>query len=645
MQRGGFIPRSCACNCMGYTLAHTLQGRNRASPGGGTNSVADVADWKRSIACGEVSEAQIGQTVTLNGWVNRSRDQGGIVFIDLRDRTGIVQVAIDSGDAPAVAAQAERVRSEYCLSITGTVRRRPEGTENAELGTGTVEVAATRLDVLNAAKTPPFMIAVAHGSEGGVDEALRLKYRYLDLRRPAMYEKMRLRHDAIRYIREFMYGRGFLEIETPILTKSSPEGARDYLVPYRLEPGLFYALPQAPQQFKQLLMVAGMERYFQIAKCFRDESQRADRQPEFTQLDLEMSFVEQDDVLEVVEACYTEIIPRLSPKKMVTPFTRLTFDEAMARFGSDKPDLRYGLELKDAASVLQDTQFSVFQSALSGGGQVKLIRYPSGASLSRKEIDDLTLLAKSMGAKGLAYLLVTTEGVKSPIAKFLSEDEISGLVALAEAEPGDLIAFVADAPDVVAKVLDRLRREIATRQGLADPDTLHFAWVTDFPVFERDEDGAGWTFAHNPFAMPHAEDLEFLESDPARCRAYTYDLVCNGSEAASGSIRIHKRDIQERIFKMLGKSDDQIQAQFGHMLDAFDFGAPPHGGMAPGIDRLIMYLTDDDNVREVIAFPKSGGGFDPMMDAPSEVEGKQLRELGITVTRLPKRDDRKDDKP
>ena len=595
-----------------------------------------MAVWKRTVACGDISEALVGQTVTLNGWVNRNRDQGGIAFLDLRDRSGIVQIAVDGGDVPDALAVAERVRSEYCLSVHGVVRRRPEGTENANLKTGDFEVAATSIEILNAAKTPPFPIA----EDKDVDEGLRLKYRYLDLRRPVMHDKIRLRHDVIRLIREFMYGRGFLEIETPVLTKSSPEGARDYLVPYRLQPGLFYALPQAPQQFKQLLMVAGMERYFQIAKCFRDESQRADRQPEFTQLDLEMSFVEQDDVLEVVESLYTEIIPQVSSKTVVTPFTRLTYDEAMARYGSDKPDLRYGLELKDAAPVLQNTQFSVFQSALSSGGQVKLIRYPQGASLSRKEIDDLTVLAKSMGAKGLAYLLVTDEGVKSPIAKFLTEDEIAGLVALAEARPGDLIAFVADKPETVAKVLDRLRREIATRQKLADPNTLHFAWVTDFPVFEWDEDSEQWTFAHNPFAMPHAEHLELLESDPARCRAYTYDLVCNGSEGASGSIRIHKRDIQERIFKMLGKTDEQIQDQFGHMLEAFDFGAPPHGGMAPGLDRLIMYLTDDDNVREVIAFPKSGGGFDPMMAAPSEVEDKQLKELHLTVNYPPKKDDK-----
>lgn len=595
-----------------------------------------MAVWQRTVWCGEVSEAQVGQEVTLNGWVNRNRDQGGIAFIDLRDRTGIVQVAVDGSVAADALAVAEHVRNEFCLSVRGKVRRRPEGTENANLGTGAFEVAATEIEVLNAAKTPPFPIS----EDKDVDEMLRLKYRYLDLRRPAMYEKMRLRHNVIRLIREFMYDRGFLEVETPIMTKSSPEGARDYLVPYRLEPGLFYALPQAPQQFKQLLMVGGVERYFQIAKCFRDESQRADRQPEFTQLDLEMSYVTQDDVLEVVESLYSTILPQVTDKKIVTPFTRLTYDEAMARYGSDKPDLRYGLELKDAAPVLKDTQFSVFQTVLGSGGQVKLIRYPEGASLSRKDIDDLTLLAKEFGAKGLAYLLVTEDGVKSPIAKFLTPEEIAGLVALAEGQPGDLIAFVADKPETVAKVLDRLRREIASRQKLADPNTLHFAWVTDFPVFEWDDEAKAWTFAHNPFAMPHSEHLEYLESDPARCRAYTYDLVCNGSEGASGSIRIHKRDIQERIFKMLGKTDEEIQSQFGHMLDAFDFGAPPHGGMAPGLDRLIMYLTDDTNIREVIAFPKAGGGIDPMMDAPSAVEAAQLRELHLSVNYPPKKSDK-----
>ncbi len=590
---------------------------------------------QRSVWCGEVAESQIGEKATVNGWVNRVRDQGGIVFIDLRDRTGIIQCTCDANINPAALAAASDVKSEYSLSITGNIRRRPEGTENPNLTTGDIEIVIDTLEVLNTCKPLPFQVA----DDKNVDEMVRLKYRYLDLRRQSMQDKLRLRHDVIRLMRQYMYRNGFIEVETPIITKATPEGARDYLVPYRLEPGLFYALPQAPQQFKQLLMVGGIERYFQIAKCFRDEAQRADRQPEFTQLDLEMSYVTQDDVLNLVENLYIEVCAEVTEKTLpFKPFVRLTYDEAMERYGSDKPDLRYGLELINCASIFKNTQFTVFQSVLSTGGQVKAILYPNGASLTRSQIDDLTALAREFGAKGMAYLLVTEEGIKSPIAKFMTAEELQGVVAAAGAKPGDMIAFAADKPETVARVMDRLRREFAEREKLADQSQLAFCWITDFPVFEWDEDAKGWTYAHNPFSMPHEEHIPLLESDPAVCRAYCYDLVCNGQEAASGSIRIHKPEIQRRVLRMIGKSDEEIQRQFGHMLEAFEYGAPPHGGIAPGIDRFVARLVNTDNIREVIAFPKSGNGYDPLMDAPSPIDDKQLRELHLEIKWPPKKD-------
>ncbi|HEY3331474.1 MAG TPA: aspartate--tRNA ligase [Capsulimonadaceae bacterium] len=593
---------------------------------------------QRTIACGAVRPDNIDQEIVVNGWVNRVREHGGIIFIDLRDRTGIVQVVADGAHSQGALEVASSLKNEYCLAVIGRVRKRPEGTDNANLPTGEVEIISSTIEVLNASKPLPFQVH----DDKSVDELLRLKYRYLDLRRPAMYQKMKLRSDVIRRMREYMYDHNFVEVETPIITKATPEGARDYLVPYRLEPGLFYALPQAPQQFKQLLMVGGMERYFQIARCFRDEAQRADRQPEFTQLDIEMSYVTQDDVLGVIEGCITDIVENLSTKPLkFKPFARLTYDEAMDRFGSDKPDLRYDLELKDCAEIFKGTEFTVFQSVLGSGGSVKAIRYPGGgAILSRKDIDDLTLLAKEFGAKGMAYLLIQDEGVKSPIAKFMTAEEIANVVAFTEAVPGDLVAFIADKKDVTNKVLDRLRREFASRLGLDKGNEMAYVWITDFPVFDWDEDAKGWTYAHNPFSMPHEDHIPLLESNPSVCRAYCYDLVCNGIESASGSIRIHKRDIQERVLRMIGMDDEHIQRQFGHMLDAFDYGAPPHGGMAPGVDRLIMQLTDDENIREVIAFPKAGNGYDPLMDAPSKVDDKQLRELHLEIKYPPKKDEK-----
>ncbi len=591
--------------------------------------------WQRTNDCGSLRTKHIGQTITLNGWANSVRDHGDLVFIDLRDRTGLVQLRADAARSGDLVHDAAAVKPEYVLSVTGIVRHRAPGMQNPKLDTGEIEVDLLSLEVLNTCKQPlPFPLS-DETQMSQVNEELRIKYRYLDLRRARMYQMLKLRHEAVTMIREYLNQRGFLEIETPIFTKSTPEGARDYLVPYRLEPGLFYALPQSPQQYKQLLMVAGVERYYQIARCFRDEAQRADRQPEFTQLDLEMSFVTQEEILQLIEGMTTEIVERLSAKTLGSkPFTRLTYDEAMRRFGSDKPDLRYGLELTDVGEAVRDSEFSVFRHALETGGQVKAVRYPNGTALSRREIDELTTFAREFGAKGLAYLQVDSAEnveVRGSIAKYFTPETLKRIIQTTLTQSGDLLLFAADQPKIVANVLGRLRVEIARRLNLADPGVLHFCWITDFPLFQWDEENGRWDAEHHPFTMPHHEDIPLLDTDPGAVRALCYDLVCNGMEWASGSIRIHRRDIQAKVFDLMNISEERQQQRFGHMLNAFEYGAPPHGGIAPGIDRLIMFMTDNDNIREVMAFPKLGGGSDPMMGAPSPVDQSQLDELSLKV--------------
>ena len=591
----------------------------------------------KTIDCGDLRAEHAGQEVTLAGWVDRRRDHGGLIFIDLRDRSGVVQVVFDPESALDAHAIAERLRNEWVVQVVGRVRHRPEDAANPNLATGEVEVAADHLSVLNESATPPFNI----NEESEVDEHLRMQYRYLDLRRPRMRDMLALRHRVVKFIRDFLDGRGFLEVETPILIKSTPEGARDYVVPSRLHPGHFYGLPQSPQQLKQLLMAGGVEKYFQIARCFRDEDPRGDRQPEFTQLDLEMSFVQQEDVLDLTEDLYTGLVEGLFPdKRLLKPFPRMTHAEAMDRFGTDKPDLRFGLELADLSDIAQTTELRVFRSVVDDGGVVKGFAAPGCAHYGRSQLDELVEFVKTRGAKGMVPIALegsgsiddlTMEQVRSPVSKFLTLDEVKRIAMATGAEVGDLVLIVAGPAKRANLALSALRTEMGRHLELPDPNLFAFAFVVDFPLFEWKEEEGGLGASHHPFTMPIAGHEQYLETEPERVIAHCYDLVCNGLECASGSIRVHTRELQERIFRVLGYTDEQIEDRFGQLLGAFDYGTPPHGGIAPGIERLLMVLTGIDNIRDVVAFPKTQSAIDPLFDSPNVIEQEQLDELHIKV--------------
>ncbi|GAW29529.1 aspartate--tRNA ligase [Carboxydocella sp. ULO1] len=589
--------------------------------------------WKRTMMCGSLRAADAGKEIILMGWVQRRRDHGGLIFVDLRDREGITQVVFSPEVDQEAFAKAEAIRNEYVIAVKGEVRLRPEGTVNSNLATGEVEVYAREVKVLNGAKTPPFYIQ----DNIDVDENLRLRYRYLDLRRPEMQRALGLRHRLVKTIRDYLDARGFWEIETPMLTKSTPEGARDYLVPSRVNPGKFFALPQSPQIFKQILMVAGMDKYFQIVRCFRDEDLRSDRQPEFTQLDLEMSFVEREEVLTLMEEMIAEVVRTTLGREVPTPFPRLTYAEAMARYGSDKPDTRFGMELVDLTDIAAGCEFKVFRAAADNGGVVKAINAKGCAHFSRKELDELTQYVAIYGAKGLAYIQMTPEGPKSPIAKFFKEEELQAILERLGAETGDLLLFGADTPRIVADSLGHLRVHLAEKLGLIDPEAMNFLWVVDFPLLEWDEEEKRYVAMHHPFTSPMDEDIELMDTDPGRVRAKAYDMVLNGVEIGGGSIRIHRRDVQEKMFRLLGLSQEEAVEKFGFMLEAFEYGTPPHGGIAFGIDRLVMLLAGRDTIRDVIAFPKTQSASCLMTGAPSEVSAKQLKELHIKLDVIPRK--------
>ncbi|NOU65928.1 aspartate--tRNA ligase [Paenibacillus sp. LMG 31461] len=577
--------------------------------------------------CGQLTKAHVGETVILNGWVQVRRDFGGLLFIDLRDRSGLIQTVFSpnfSGDALAIA---DRARNEYVLAVKGKVVERDAETVNKNIPTGEIEIQVTEIEIMNAAKTPPFFIE--DGVE--VDEAVRLKYRYLDLRRPEMQRTLMLRSKASNVFRNFLDAQGFIDVETPILTKSTPEGARDYLVPSRVHPGEFFALPQSPQIFKQLLMVSGLERYYQIARCFRDEDLRADRQPEFTQVDIETSFLSQDQLLDILEELVVKLMQETANVKIERPFQRITHADAMAKYGSDKPDLRFDLELKDVSDIVSTSGVQVFASVVNGGGQVKALNAKGCGTWSRKEIDDLLPFAARYGAKGLAWIQVKDGEFKGPIVKFFNEAEIAALTERLGAEDGDLLLFSADKKKVVADVLGNLRLKIGRQLGLIDDSVFKYAWVVDFPLLGYDEDAKRYVAEHHPFTRPNEEDIHFFDTDPGQIRAQAYDLVLNGYEVGGGSMRIYQRDVQEKMFTALGFSKEEAYEQFGFLLEAFEYGTPPHGGFAFGFDRLVMLITGRTNLRETIAFPKTASATDLLMDAPGTVDDKQLEQLSIRL--------------